>query len=99
MTERIGIVAGGGNSSGLNAVIRVVVKSAPRCGWDTTGFLGGYEGVLNPIQSRLPDYREMDRMLFLGFTFIFLGLALFGVICLRKRLLSKWNAVPFLTGI
>jgi hypothetical protein len=45
------------------------------------------------------DSEPWWTMFFLGFTFIFLGLALFGVICLRKRLLSKWNAVPFLTGI
>ncbi|MFC2053574.1 hypothetical protein ACFLV7_04640 [Chloroflexota bacterium] len=55
--------------------------------------------MLNPIQTRPLDYREMDGMLFLGFTSMFLGLALFGVICLRKHLLSKWNAVPLLTGI
>ncbi|MGB2909303.1 MAG: 6-phosphofructokinase [Anaerolineales bacterium] len=82
MTERIGIVSGGGDCSDLNAVIRVVVKSASRCGWETIGFLGGCEGLLNPIQSRPLDYRKMDGMLFLGFTSMFLGLALFGVICL-----------------
>jgi 6-phosphofructokinase 1 len=70
MAERIGIVTGGGDSPGLNTVIRAVVKAATRRGWETIGFLGGYEGMLNPVQSRPLDYREMDSLLFRGGTIL-----------------------------
>ena len=48
MSERIGIVTGGGDCPGLNAVIRAVAKAAAKRGWETIGFLGGYEGILEP---------------------------------------------------
>ena len=48
MSERIGIVTGGGDCPGLNAVIRAVTKAAAKRGWETIGFLGGYEGILEP---------------------------------------------------
>jgi 6-phosphofructokinase len=34
MAERIGIVTGGGDSPGLNTVIRAVVKAASQRGWE-----------------------------------------------------------------
>jgi 6-phosphofructokinase 1 len=70
MTERIGIVTGGGDCPGLNAVIRAVVKAASRRGWETIGFLGGYEGMLSPPQIRPLDFREMDALLFRGGTIL-----------------------------
>ena len=48
MSERIGIVTGGGDCPGLNAVIRAAAKAAAKRGWETIGFLGGYEGILEP---------------------------------------------------
>ena len=48
MSERIGIVIGGGNCPGLNAVIRAVAKAAANRRWETVGFLRGYEGILEP---------------------------------------------------
>jgi 6-phosphofructokinase 1 len=48
MSELIGIVTGGGDCPGLNAVIRAVAKAAAKRGWETIGFLGGYEGILEP---------------------------------------------------
>lgn len=70
MRECIGILTGGGDCPGLNAVIRAVVKSATKCGWDTIGFLGGYEGLLEPMRHRPLDYREMDALLFVGGTIL-----------------------------
>jgi 6-phosphofructokinase len=46
MGVRIGILTGGGDCPGLNAVIRAVGKSATKRGWETLGFLGGFEGLL-----------------------------------------------------
>ena len=57
MSKRIGIVTGGGDCPGLNAVIRAVAKAAAQRGWETLGILGGYEGLLEPRQVRPLDYR------------------------------------------
>jgi 6-phosphofructokinase 1 len=46
---RIGILTGGGDCPGLNAVIRAVVKSAHRLGYESLGFLRGYEGLVDPV--------------------------------------------------
>ncbi|MGO9203166.1 MAG: 6-phosphofructokinase [Limisphaerales bacterium] len=68
MHERIGILTGGGDCPGLNAVIRAVVKAASKRGWETLGFLGGYEGLLEPLRYRPLDYKEMDALLLVGGT-------------------------------
>ena len=68
MRERIGILTGGGDCPGLNTVIRAVVKCATKRGWDTIGFLDGFEGLLDPLRYRPLDYKEMDALLFVGGT-------------------------------
>lgn len=70
MQTRIGIVTGGGDCPGLNAVIRAVVKTASKRGWETLGILGGFEGLLHPVRTRLLDYHEMDGLLFVGGTIL-----------------------------
>ena len=70
MRERIGILTGGGDCPGLNTVIRAVVKCATKRGWDTVGFLDGFEGLLQPLQYRPLDYKEMDALLFVGGTIL-----------------------------
>ena len=44
---RIAISTGGGDAPGLNAVIRAVVLSAHRRGWQSYGIQRGYEGLLS----------------------------------------------------
>ena len=63
MTKKIGIVTGGGDCPGLNAVIRAVAKSATMRGWETLGILGGYEGLLEPRRFRPLDYTALDGLL------------------------------------
>jgi 6-phosphofructokinase 1 len=70
MTQKLGIVTGGGDCPGLNAVIRAVVKTASRRGWNSIGVLGGFDGLLDPVQTRPLDYRQMDGMLFRGGTIL-----------------------------
>jgi phosphofructokinase-like protein len=70
MKERIGILTGGGDCPGLNAAIRAVVKSATKRGWETLGFLNGFEGLLDPVGYRRLDYKEMDALLFVGGTIL-----------------------------
>jgi len=70
MKPRIGILTGGGDCPGLNAVIRAVVKTAAQRDWETIGVLGGFEGLLSPVKTRLLDYHEMDGLLFVGGTIL-----------------------------
>ena len=43
---RIGLLTGGGDAPGLNAVIRAVVLSAERLGWNCLGIRDGFNGLL-----------------------------------------------------
>jgi 6-phosphofructokinase 1 len=70
MVQRIGIVTGGGDCPGLNAVIRAVAKASAKRGWETIGFLGGYEGVLDPPQFRALNYQELGGLLTRGGTIL-----------------------------
>lgn len=55
MVKKIGVLTGGGDCPGLNAVLRAVVKTAcGRCGCDVIGFRDGYHGLV------LNDYVRLD---------------------------------------
>ncbi|WP_437186979.1 6-phosphofructokinase [Planctomicrobium sp. SH668] len=47
--KRIGVLTSGGDCPGLNAVIRSVVKSSTRFGYEVVGFRRGYEGLVDPV--------------------------------------------------
>ena len=70
MPNRIGIVTGGGDCPGLNAVIRAVAKAAAKRGWETIGFLGGYEGILTPPKYMQLDYQQLGPLLVRGGTIL-----------------------------
>lgn len=53
MSKKIVINTGGGDAPGLNAVIRAVVLSALKRGWECYGIIDGYRGVLEP--DKYPD--------------------------------------------
>lgn len=59
--SRLGILTSGGDSPGLNAVIRGAVKSATRFGYEVLGFKRGYEGLVDPV-----DFVALDRQNTLG---------------------------------
>jgi len=45
--RRIGVLSGGGDCPGINAVIHAVVKRAVlRYGWEVVGVLDGFEGMV-----------------------------------------------------
>lgn len=47
-TRRIGVLTGGGDAPGLNAVLRAVVRTAERLGGlETVGVLDGFQGLLD----------------------------------------------------
>ena len=68
--KRIGIVTGGGDCPGLNAVIRSVSKAAAKRGWESIGILGGYEGLLEPRQYRDLRYEQLGDLLTRGGTIL-----------------------------
>jgi 6-phosphofructokinase 1 len=70
MNKKIGIVTGGGDCPGLNAVIRAVAKAAAMRSWETFGIIGGYEGLLEPRQVRLLDYNALGGLLTRGGTIL-----------------------------
>jgi 6-phosphofructokinase 1 len=70
MSKKIGVVTGGGDCPGLNAVIRSVAKAAAQRGWETIGIIGGYEGLLPPGNFRALDYHALDGLLVRGGTIL-----------------------------
>jgi ATP-dependent phosphofructokinase / diphosphate-dependent phosphofructokinase len=70
MTRKIGIVTGGGDCPGLNAVIRAVVKAAVLRQWEVLGIIGGYEGLLPPGNVRPLDYAAIGNLLTRGGTIL-----------------------------
>lgn len=70
MIPRIGVVTGGGDCPGLNAVIRAVAKAAIRRGWKPIGIVGGYEGLLPTQQTKVLEGELLDGLLVRGGTIL-----------------------------
>lgn len=70
LTKRLGILTAGGDCPGLNAVIRSVVKTATRHGYEIVGFLRGFEGLADPVSYRTLDYANTEHILNQGGTII-----------------------------
>ena len=68
--KRLGILTGGGDAPGLNAVIRAVVKSAARCGMECVGLEDSFDGLLEFNRSRVLTPREVTGILRLGGTIL-----------------------------
>ena len=69
MAKTIGILTGGGDCPGLNAVIRAVVRSSDAAGWDCVAVLEGWRGL---VDGRFEDLgpREVSGILPRGGTII-----------------------------
>ena len=68
--SRIGVLTGGGDCPGLNAVIRAVVKTALNdCGAEAVGIEDGYEGL---VQDRVRPlgYDDVSNILTAGGTIL-----------------------------
>jgi phosphofructokinase-like protein len=68
--NRIGILTGGGDAPGLNAVIRAVVKSACNSGIECIGLEDSFDGLIEPGRSRPLTPREVTGILRLGGTIL-----------------------------
>ena len=69
--RRIGVLTGGGDAPGLNAVIRAVTKAAiGRYGWQVIGIEDGFEGLILPGKTRELTYASVRGILPLGGTIL-----------------------------
>src|SRR5262245_29764224 len=68
--SRIGILTGGGDAPGLNAVIRAVVKSACNAGIECLGIKDSFDGLLEPDRSRPLTPRDVRGIMRLGGTIL-----------------------------
>ncbi|GFO61214.1 ATP-dependent 6-phosphofructokinase [Geomonas silvestris] len=68
--KRIGILTGGGDCPGLNGVIRGVVRSAVRRGWEVIGIEDGFDGFLHQEKCRLLNLEDVRGILPRGGTIL-----------------------------
>jgi phosphofructokinase-like protein len=68
--QRIGILTGGGDAPGLNAVIRAVVKSAHTAGIECVGLEDSFDGLVYPERSRVLTTTDVRGILRLGGTIL-----------------------------
>jgi ATP-dependent phosphofructokinase / diphosphate-dependent phosphofructokinase len=54
--EKIGILTGGGDCPGLNAVIRAVVRRSHALGYDVLGIKNGWAGLIHGLVEPLTDF-------------------------------------------
>ena len=67
---RIGILTGGGDAPGLNAVIRAVVKSAANHNCETIGLEDSFNGLIEPNRWRRLTPRDVTGILRIGGTIL-----------------------------
>lgn len=66
-SKRIGVLTGGGDAPGLNAVIRAVVRTANLVyGWSVIGIEDGFEGLLGETKTRPLNYDDVRGLLVRG---------------------------------
>src|SRR2546426_2657233 len=68
--KRIGVLTGGGDAPGLNAVIRAVVKAASNSGIECVGLEDSFDGLIEPERSRVLTPRDVTGILRLGGTIL-----------------------------
>ncbi len=69
-SARIGILTGGGDAPGLNAVIRAVVKSAYNSGIECIGLEDSFDGLIEPGRSRPLTPHDVRGIMRLGGTIL-----------------------------
>ncbi len=69
-SKRIGVLTGGGDAPGLNAVIRAVVKSAANGGCETIGLEDSFDGLIEPNRWRPLRPSDVTGILRVGGTIL-----------------------------
>jgi 6-phosphofructokinase 1 len=70
MLRRIGVLTGGGDAPGLNAVIRAVVKAAFNLQIEVIGLHDSFDGLIEPDRWRVLTPRDVTGILRLGGTIL-----------------------------
>jgi 6-phosphofructokinase 1 len=68
--KKIGVLTGGGDAPGLNAVIRAVVKATYNAGGQVIGLEDSFDGLIYPEKSRKLTPRDVTGILRLGGTIL-----------------------------
>jgi 6-phosphofructokinase 1 len=68
--RRIGVLTGGGDAPGLNAVIRAVVKAAANCSCEVLGLEDSFDGLLELDRHRVLTPKDVTGILRLGGTIL-----------------------------
>src|SRR5262245_29106829 len=68
--KRIGVLTGGGDALGLNAVIRPIATSAGNAGVECVGLEDSFDGLIYPERSRVLTLRDVTGILRLGGTIL-----------------------------
>jgi 6-phosphofructokinase 1 len=68
--KRIGVLTGGGDAPGLNAVIRAVVKSGVNHGIEVIGLEDSFDGLIEPNRSRVLTARDVTGIIRRGGTIL-----------------------------
>jgi len=68
--KKIGVLTGGGDAPGLNAVIRAVVKAAHNAGIEVVGLEDSFDGLLDQSRTRVLTPRDVTGILRLGGTIL-----------------------------
>jgi 6-phosphofructokinase 1 len=68
--RRIGVLTGGGDAPGLNAVIRAVVKAACNANIEVIGLEDSFDGLLDPSRTRPLTPQDVTGILRLGGTML-----------------------------
>jgi phosphofructokinase-like protein len=68
--KRIGILTGGGDAPGLNAVIRAVVKAGTHCQCDVIGLEDSFDGLIELDRWRILTPRDVTGILRIGGTIL-----------------------------
>ena len=68
--RKLGVLTGGGDAPGLNAVIRAVVKAGSNSGIEVVGLEDSFDGLIEPNRSRVLTPRDVTGILRLGGTIL-----------------------------
>ena len=68
--KKIGVLTGGGDAPGLNAVIRAVVKTASNADVTVIGLEDSFDGLIYPERSRILTPKDVTGILRLGGTIL-----------------------------
>jgi ATP-dependent phosphofructokinase / diphosphate-dependent phosphofructokinase len=68
--HRIGVLTGGGDAPGLNAVIRAVVKAAVTCHCEVIGLEDSFDGLIEPNRWRRLTPKDVTGILRIGGTIL-----------------------------